>query len=80
MDLLGLAWPSSYCSLHKDDRYKLRVMALIDEQLTRTPFCGVERIAGWFHRQGEEVNRTCVPRLLRLMGVETLDPKPLLSL
>jgi putative transposase len=79
-DLLGLARSSYYYSSHRDDSYNLQVMNLIDEQFTRTPFYGVERITAWLHRQGEEVNRKRVRRLMRLMGLEAVYPKPRLSL
>jgi len=55
-------------------------MNLIDEQFTRTPFYGVERMTAWLRRQGEEVNRKRVRRLMRLMGLEAIYPKPRLSL
>jgi putative transposase len=55
-------------------------MNLIDEQFTKTPFYGVERMNAWLHRQGEEVNRKRVRRLMRLMGLEAVYPKPRLSL
>jgi putative transposase len=55
-------------------------MNLIDEQFTRTPFYGVERMTVWLRRQGEEVNRKRVRRLMRLMGLEAIYPKPRLSL
>jgi putative transposase len=55
-------------------------MNLIDEQFTRTPFYGVERMTAWLHRQGQRVNRKRVRRLMRLMGLEAVYPKPRLSL
>ena len=79
-DLLGLARSSYYYSSHRDDSYNLQVMNLIDEQFTRTPFYGVERMTAWLRRQGEEVNRKRVRRLMRLMGLEAVYPKPRLSL
>jgi putative transposase len=79
-DLLGLARSSYYYSSHRDDSYNLQVMNLIDEQFTRTPFYGVERMTAWLHRQGQRVNRKRVRRLMRLMGLEAVYPKPRLSL
>jgi putative transposase len=54
-------------------------MRLIDEQYTRCPFYGSRRIAAWLKTQGHEVNRKRVQRLLRVMGLEALYPKPKLS-
>jgi putative transposase len=55
-------------------------MNLIDEQFTKTPFYGVERMTAHLKRQGQEVNHKRVRRLMRLMGLEAIYPKPRLSL
>jgi putative transposase len=57
----------------------LALMRLIDEQYTKCPFYGSRRIAAWLKTQGHEVNRKRVQRLLRLMGLEAIYPKPNLS-
>src|SRR5579859_2783846 len=54
-------------------------MRLLDEQDTKTPFYGVERMTAWLRQQGHAVNPKRVRRLLRLMGLEALYPKPRLS-
>jgi putative transposase len=54
-------------------------MRLLDEQYTACPFYGSRRLTAWLERQGEEVNRKRVQRLLRLMGLEAVYPKPRLS-
>lgn len=54
-------------------------MRLLDEQFTKTPFYGVERMTAWLRQQGHAVNPKRVRRLLRLMGLEALYPKPHLS-
>ena len=54
-------------------------MRLLDEQFTQTPFYGVERMTAWLRQQGYGVNPKRVRRLLRLMGLEALYPKPHLS-
>jgi len=58
----------------------LRLMRLIDEQYTRTPFYGVRRMVWWLDEQGYPVNPKRVRRLMRLMGLEAIYPKPRLSL
>ena len=55
-------------------------MRLIDEQYTARPFYGSRRMTEWLTQQGEEVNRKRVQRLMRLMGLEAIYPKPRLSL
>ena len=54
-------------------------MRLLDEEYTRHPFYGSRRLTAWLISQGEEVNRKRVQRLLRLMGLEAIYPKPRLS-
>ena len=54
----------------------LRLMRRIDEQYLKTPFYGSRRMAAWLVRQGEEVNRKRVQRLMRLMGLEAIYPGP----
>jgi putative transposase len=54
-------------------------MRLLDEQFTQTPFYGVERMTAWLRQQGYVVNPKRVRRLVRLMGLEALYPKPHLS-
>src|SRR5438105_10104603 len=54
-------------------------MRLIDEQYTRCPFYGSRRLTAWLATQGHEVNRKRVQRLLRMMGLEAIYPKPNLS-
>jgi putative transposase len=57
----------------------LRLMRLLDEQYTACPFYGSRRLTAWLLRQGEEVNRKRVQRLMRLMGLEAIYPRPRLS-
>ena len=78
-ELLGLARSSYYYDSQRDNRYNLMLMNLIDEQFTKTPFYGVERMTAWLKRHGEGVNRKRVRRLMRLMGLEAIYPKPHLS-
>ena len=55
-------------------------MGLIDRQYTECPFYGSRRVAEWLNRdKGEHVNRKRVQRLMRLMGLEAIHPKPRLS-
>ncbi len=55
-------------------------MRLLDEQYTRTPFYGVRKMVWWLDEQGYLVNPKRVRRLMRLMGLEAIYPKPRLSL
>ena len=54
-------------------------MQLIDEEYTAHPFYGSRKMTRWLVKQGEAVNRKRVQRLMRLMGLEAIYPKPKLS-
>jgi putative transposase len=57
----------------------LTLMRLLDEQYTRTPFYGSRKMVEWLDTQGFEVNRKRVTRLMALLGIEAIYPKPKLS-
>jgi len=56
-----------------------RVPGLVDREYTAHPFLGSRRLTKWLSEQGEEVNRKRLMRLMRLMGLEAIYPKPKLS-
>lgn len=78
-ELLGLARSSWYYKPVPEDPEDLRLMRLIDEQYTRTPFYGVRRMVIWLREHGKQVNPKRVRRLMRKMGLEAVYPKPHLS-
>ena len=78
-ELLGLNRSSLYYEAAGETAENLRLMRLIDEEYTAHPFFGGRRMTAWLVRQGEAVNRKRVQRLLRLMGLEAIYPKPRLS-
>lgn len=55
------------------------MMRMLDEQYTLTPFYGIRRMTAWLRSLGKKVNHKRVARLLHLMGLETIYPKPRLS-
>jgi len=79
-DLLGLSRSSCYYRSQSDAAYNEQLMRVIDRQYTGTPFFGVRQMTFWLHRQGHAVNVKRVRRLMRLMGLEPIYPKPRLSL
>jgi len=79
-DLLGLHRSSYYYESVRDGRYNQQLMNLIDEQFTRTPFYGVDKMTAWLRRNDHKVNPKRVRRLMRMMGLEAIYPKPKLSL
>jgi len=79
-ELLGLSRAGLYYVPMGPDAEDLMVMRLLDEQYTRTPFYGVERMTTWLDRQGFRIGHNRVRRLLRQMGLEAIYPKRRLSL
>jgi putative transposase len=64
----------------KESQENLRLMGMIDEKYTEHPFFGSRRMTAWLNQdQGQAVNRKRVVRLMRLMGLEAIYPKPKLS-
>jgi putative transposase len=78
-ELVGVARSSWYYQPVGESAENLVLMRLLDEQYTRTPFYGIRRMTAWLRQQGYEVNHKRIGRLLRLMGIEALYPKPHLS-
>jgi putative transposase len=78
--LLGLNRSSLYYVPARETGENLRLMRRIDERYTACPFYGSRRMTAWLIEQGEEVNRKRVQRLMRVMGLEAIYPKPRLSL
>ena len=54
----------------------LKLMRLIDEQYLKTPSWGSRSIRNHLRRLGYKINRKRVQRLMRLMGLEAIYPKP----
>ena len=74
-ELLGLNRSTFYYEPTGATPEDLRLMRLIDEQYTACPFYGSRRMTEWLTRQGEEVNRKRVQRLMRMMGLEAIYPE-----
>ena len=75
-ELLGLNRSSYYLPPAIESEENLRLMRLIDEQFLKTPFYGSRRMTACLERSGEAVNRKRVQRLMALMGLEALFPRP----
>jgi putative transposase len=78
-ELLGLNRSTFYYEPTGAAPENLRLMRRIDELYTAYPFYGSRRMTEWLTRHGEEVNRKRVQRLMRVMGLEAIYPKPRLS-
>jgi putative transposase len=77
--LLGLNRSSYYYEPATETAENLSLMAKIDQEYTAHPFLGSRRMTSWLRGEGHEVNRKRVQRLMRLMGLEAVYPKPRLS-
>jgi len=75
-ELVGLNRATFYLAPAQETRENLQLMRLIDEQYLQTPFYGSRKMTAHLCRQGHRVNRKRVQRLMRLMGMEAIYPKP----
>jgi putative transposase len=78
-ELLGLNRATLYYEPAGETPENLRLMRLIDQEYTAHPFYGSRKMTRWLNDHGQTVNRKRVQRLMRLMGLEAIYPKPRLS-
>ena len=78
-ELLGVNRSGLYYEPLGESDENLALMRLLDEQYTRTPFYGSRKMVEWLGTQGFNVNRKRISRLMALMGIEAVYPKPKLS-
>jgi putative transposase len=74
--LVGLSRSSWYYECATASADNLRLMRQIDEEYLRHPFKGSRQMSVWLQAQGEGANRKRVQRLMRLMGLEAIYPRP----
>lgn len=79
-DLINLSRASYYrvidVDMVTDTPETLEFMRLIDEEYTRHPFYGSRKVRDYLRRQGRIINRKRVQRLMRIMGLVSVAPKP----
>jgi len=75
-ELVGLNRATFYHQPSGETQFNLRLMRLIDEEYTRTPFYGYRKMTARLKTQGYQVNRKRVARLMRTMGLQALYPRP----
>ena len=78
-ELLGVNRSSLYYQPAGESEENLKLMGMLDEEYTRHPFYGSRRMKLWLGEQGHEVNRKRVRRLMEVMGIEAVYPKPKVS-
>jgi len=78
-ELLKLRRSTFYYQPLGENACNLALMRLIDEEFTKRPFYGVARMTARLRAMGHRVNPKRVRRLMRVMGLEAVYPKPRLS-
>lgn len=74
--LVGLPRATFYREPADETPLNLQLMRLIDETYTRAPFYGYRKMTATLQAQGYGVNRKRVARLMRLMGLQAVYPRP----
>ena len=77
--LLGLARSSYYHRSQPESAENLALMEAIDKAHTDQPFFGARQLVRFLGDEGWVVNRKRIRRLMVLMGLEAMCPKPNLS-
>ena len=75
-ELLSISRSSAYYKSTSETSRDDMLMRAMDEIHLRLPFYGSRRICDELAEDGHVVNRKCVQRLMRSMGMNTLYPKP----
>lgn len=75
-NLLAIHRSGLYYQPCAESEENLAIMRLLDEQYFKTPFYGVRRLTVWLQRQGYQINRKRVKRLMDLMGWQTIFRAP----
>jgi putative transposase len=78
-ELLGLNRSTWYYEPAVETQENLELMRLLDKEYTDHPFYGSRKMTVWLVNQGHPVNRKRVQRLMALMGLQAIYPKPRLS-
>jgi putative transposase len=79
-ELLGIARSSYYYQAIPESEDNLKVMDLIDRIYTELPFYGSRRMMAELEKVHRlAVNRKRIQRLMRLMGLEAIYPRPRLT-
>jgi putative transposase len=79
-ELVGLNRSSFYYFPCPETEENLKLMKKIDKQYLKTPFYGSRRMAVTLSCNEYEINRKRIQRLMRIMGIEAIYPKPSTSL
>ncbi len=78
-ELVGIARSSFYYTGKGETPLNLKLMRLIDEQFLATPWYGSRQMARYLRRQGYNVGRKRIRRLMRKMGLVPIYQAPMTS-
>lgn len=76
---IDLCRSSFYYQPKGESELNLHLMRVMDEEFLRHPFHGVIGMRDFLRLEGYWVNEKRIRRLMRLMGLEAVAPKPNLS-
>jgi putative transposase len=79
-EILSLSRSGFYYDPVADSELNLQLMREIDEIYLKAPFFGSRSITIELNKKGRSVNRKRIQRLMRLMGLEAMYPRPNTSL
>ena len=79
-ELLGVNRSGYYYLPEPESSLNIELMHLLDEQFTATPFYGIRRMTASLQRLGYRVNRKRIARLMRLLGIQAIYPRPRTSI
>jgi putative transposase len=74
--LLGLNRSTFYYQPAQESDLNLTLMRLIDEQYLKTPFYGWPKMTVYLQKAGYPINHKRVQRLMQVMGLQAVGPKP----
>ena len=79
-ELLGLNRSGYYYRPAAESALNLKLMRLIDEQYLKMPFYGYRKMTAHLRRSGYPINTKRVRRLMNLMGIQAIAPRPRTSI
>ena len=75
-ELVGLSRSSYYYEPVPETEENLNIMRIIDERHMEKPSYGVMKMTDYLRNKGFIINYKLIRRLMRLMGLESILPKP----
>jgi putative transposase len=73
---LNLSRSTFYYQPARESDLNLELMRLIDEQYLKTPFYGWPKMTVYLQKLGYPINHKWVQRLMQVMGLQAVGPKP----